>query len=196
MADDLNNIETPSTPTPVEPVVPNPEQVAPTLEPVIPPAETAPIPEPVIPPAESVPVPVVEEPVPVPAPVPEPIVPVPVTPVETKPAEVPVTVSEAKPLPVVTPAIETIEDYSLMRPSKGFMAWLRAKAQAALRALRQKKLNRIMTLFDKKPQVTNDMVEKLLRVSHGTATKYLNILVKDGKLKREGQGSAVHYEKI
>jgi predicted HTH transcriptional regulator len=115
---------------------------------------------------------------------------------ETTPAEIPATTSETKPLPVVTPAIETIEDYSLMRPSKGFMAWLRAKAQAALRALRQKKLDRLMTLFEKKPQVTNDMVEKFLRVSHPTATKYLNILVKEGKLKRLGQGSAIHYEKI
>lgn len=189
MADDLNDIEAPSTPVPAEPVAPTPEPTTVTIEPIT-------SLEPVAPPAEPLPVPAVEEPIPSTIPAPEPIVPAPSTPVELAPAEIPAAVPEEKPLPVAIPAVETIEDYSLMRPSKGFMAWLRAKAQVALRALRQKKLNRIMKFFDKKPQVTNDMVEKLLHVSHTTATKYLNILVKEGKLKRVGQGSAIHYEKI
>jgi predicted HTH transcriptional regulator len=47
------------------------------------------------------------------------------------------------------------------------------------------------------PQVTNDEVEKLLHVSDATATRYLAVLVKEGKIRKIGTaGSGVAYQKI
>ena len=61
-----------------------------------------------------------------------------------------------------------------------------------------------MALFEKQengstssPQVTNDEVERLLRVSDATATRYLDLLEKEGKLRQEGKtGKHVVYVKI
>jgi len=53
-----------------------------------------------------------------------------------------------------------------------------------------------MTLFEKKEKITNDDVEKLLHCSDATARRYLNELVKQGKLKRVGEtGAGVVYVK-
>ena len=47
------------------------------------------------------------------------------------------------------------------------------------------------------PQVTNDEVEKLLHVSDSTATRYLQALEKENKIKQTGStGTGVFYEKI
>lgn len=69
---------------------------------------------------------------------------------------------------------------------------------------KRKKLDKILSLFIKKqngstssPQVTNDEVEKLLHVSDATATRYLDILEKEGKIKQIGKtGRNVRYSKI
>ena len=45
--------------------------------------------------------------------------------------------------------------------------------------------------------ITNDEVEKLLHVSDATATRYLQALEKENKIKQTGvTGKAVFYEKI
>jgi predicted HTH transcriptional regulator len=51
----------------------------------------------------------------------------------------------------------------------------------------------ILELAAKGP-VTNDDVQKLLRVSHATAARYLRALVASGALRREGaRGAGVRY---
>ncbi len=51
-----------------------------------------------------------------------------------------------------------------------------------------------MSLFLKQPQVTNDEVEKLLHISDATATRYLELLEKEGKVKQVGRtGKGVSY---
>ena len=53
-----------------------------------------------------------------------------------------------------------------------------------------------MTLFLKKSKITNDEVEKFLHVSDATATRYLSILEKEGKIKQLGKtGKGVTYTK-
>lgn len=62
---------------------------------------------------------------------------------------------------------------------------------------KQEKINKILTLFSEKSQITNDEVEKLLHVSDATATRYLDELEKEGKIKQVGKtGKHTHYEKI
>ena len=72
-----------------------------------------------------------------------------------------------------------------------------AKAQQAIQIGKRKKLDRVMSLFAKRTNITNDEVEKLLHVSDATATRYLSILEKENKIKQTGKtGKAVSYSKI
>lgn len=99
-------------------------------------------------------------------------------------------------IPTPEAKAEDVTDFSNYKPPVGFMAWLLAKARAAKQARREKKLNKIMLSFEKKNKITNDDIEKLLHLSHKTATNYLNDLIKRGRIRRLGQGSTTYYEKI
>ena len=61
------------------------------------------------------------------------------------------------------------------------------KAKAAVFGRKQKKLDRIMTLFAKQEKITNDEVEKLLHVSDATAARYLDALETQGKIRQTGR---------
>ncbi|MDO8550080.1 MAG: hypothetical protein Q7S39_08035 [Ignavibacteria bacterium] len=89
--------------------------------------------------------------------------------------------------------------------SSNHMRELQVKEQLAIKNKKRKKLDLVMTLFIKQskngstssPQVTNDEVEKFLHVSDATATRYLSILEKEGKIKQNGKtGKGVSYSKI
>lgn len=70
-------------------------------------------------------------------------------------------------------------------------------ARAKIQTKKNEKLEKIMTLFEKKEKITNNDVEKLLHCSDATARRYLNELIKQGKLKRIGKtGKAVTYTKL
>ena len=72
-----------------------------------------------------------------------------------------------------------------------------AKAQLAIQNKKRKKLDSILTLFAKRTNITNDEVEKFLHVSDATATRYLSILEKEGKIKQSGKtGKGVSYSKL
>lgn len=58
------------------------------------------------------------------------------------------------------------------------------------------KLEKIMALAVKKRSITNDDVQKLLRVSDATATRYLAELVRQGRLKRFGATKSIRFEPI
>jgi hypothetical protein len=69
-------------------------------------------------------------------------------------------------------------------------------ARAKIQTKKSAKLDKIMTLFEKEKEITNDNVEKLLHCSDATARRYLNELVKQGKIKRVGTtGAGVVYVK-
>ena len=71
------------------------------------------------------------------------------------------------------------------------------KARATIQFRKTAKLEKIMTALQKKNHITNDEVEKLLHVSDATATRYLEALVKQGKIKKIGTtGKAVTYTKL
>ena len=65
-----------------------------------------------------------------------------------------------------------------------------------VRARKAERLEKIVALAKEKGSITNDDVEKLLKVSDATATNYLRELVKAGRLKRSGARFHEHYEPI
>ncbi len=74
---------------------------------------------------------------------------------------------------------------------------LLVKARATIKLRKIIKLNKIMRLFNTKPHLTNEDVQKLLRVTNRTATRYFDELEKDGRVKQVGEvGRGVFYEKI
>jgi predicted HTH transcriptional regulator len=64
----------------------------------------------------------------------------------------------------------------------------------SLKGRKAKRLEKILQLVREKGEITNDDVERLLRVSDKTATRYLNELVREGKLKRLGSPSHAKYQ--
>ena len=74
---------------------------------------------------------------------------------------------------------------------------LLVKARAKIQERRRKKLDRIMDKLTEKGKITNDEVERLLRVSDATATRYLDLLEKEGKIRQEGKtGKYVVYVRV
>lgn len=74
---------------------------------------------------------------------------------------------------------------------------LLVKARAKIQERKQKKLDRIMALFEAKSQVANKDIQKLLRISSATAVRYLDILESEDRIKQVGNtGKSVFYTKI
>ena len=71
------------------------------------------------------------------------------------------------------------------------------KARSAIQSRKRVKLDHLMTLFAKRTNITNDEVEKFLHISDSTATRYLEILEKENKIKQVGKtGKSVSYTKM
>ena len=164
--------------------------------------------DPEAPPSEPVSAPVIE-----PTPPPEAAAPVPEpeqTPTQTEtpaPAEVSESVPESTPEPSPSaqgsggtqqaqPEPEQPQPQSTanttIRPHGDLVA-----ANAKIQATKQKRLDKIMARLSEKGKITNDEVEKLLRVSDATATRYLDALEKENRIKQTGTtGTGVFYEKL
>ena len=82
-------------------------------------------------------------------------------------------------------------------PNQSRSRELLAKGRAKVQEKKQKKLDKIMELLNTKDKVSNADVEKLLRVSDATATRYLSALQKQGKIRKVGKtGRSVFYAKV
>ena len=122
---------------------------------------------------------------------------------ESKPVEPPKepqteAVSATPVKPVSAPAPQTVvasQSQSLAQQDQvGFIRALLAKANAKLHSNRQKKLDNLILMAQKKRMITNDDVQKLLRVSDATATRYLVKLVEQGHLARAGNPRDAKYQ--
>lgn len=109
---------------------------------------------------------------------------------ETAAETAPETTGEASAEPIeTTPETETAQmggneplKEKVPEPVKEELGLLRQMAQATILLRIQKKLLKVMELFAKQTEITNDEVEKLLHVSDATATRYLAELEKRGKI--------------
>lgn len=69
-------------------------------------------------------------------------------------------------------------------------------ARAKIQTKKQQNFEKILKLFDTKEKITNDDVEKELKCSDRSAARYLEALVKQGRIKRIGEtGAGVVYVK-
>ena len=100
--------------------------------------------------------------------------------------------------PVPTPQPQAPTPPAPPTPSnKPISRELLAKGRAKVQEKKQKKLDKIMELLNTKDKVSNADVEKLLRVSDATATRYLSALQKEGRIRKIGKtGRSVFYAKM
>ncbi|MCX6739515.1 MAG: hypothetical protein NT098_05745 [Candidatus Parcubacteria bacterium] len=100
---------------------------------------------------------------------------------------VPVVTADVVAPPVITSA-------PIVENKWSFLVGLFAKAREKLQFRKRKKLDRILAEVTKKGKITNNEVEKLLRISDKTADRYLSQLIKEGKIKTNGlKGRALFY---
>lgn len=120
-----------------------------------------------------------------------------VEPEKIETSTIPEVKNEPEPEPKPKPKPQTTEAKPPVVTSINFALALLVKARNAIQTRKRKKLEKIMTLFAKQKNITNDEVEKFLHVSDATATRYLGILKKEGKIKQNGKtGKGVSYSKI
>jgi hypothetical protein len=105
------------------------------------------------------------------------------TPVQSAP------VSAPTPLTPITPQTQP----SAQQNQTSFIRALLAKANAKLGSNRQKKLDKLMQLAQKKGFITNAEAQDLLHCSDATATRYLSKLVQQGRLNRTDGSHWVKY---
>jgi hypothetical protein len=83
---------------------------------------------------------------------------------------------------------------SAQQDQTGFIRALLAKAQAKIQSNKQKKLDKIIVLAEKKKLIANEDVQNILYVSDATATRYLVKLVQQGRLSRVGNPRDAKYQ--
>jgi predicted HTH transcriptional regulator len=82
-------------------------------------------------------------------------------------------------------------------PKPNLARQLIAKAREAIQNRKRKKIDHVMDLFAKRTNITNSQVADFLHVSDATATRYLQILENENRIKQVGKtGKGVKYEKI
>ncbi len=143
----------------------------------------------------------ISEPTPTPEAVPEPIPTPEPSPASTEPASAPGSTSIPQPqvsTPVSTPSTGSQQASSPQAPiiQTSLARELLIKAREMIQFRKRKKLEKIMSLFLKQSSITNDDVQKLLYVSDATATRYLDQLEREGKIKRENAGKYLSYSRM
>jgi ribosomal protein S25 len=98
--------------------------------------------------------------------------------------------------PIFSPTPTPISAEPISQP-KSLARQLIAKAREAIQNRKRKKIDRILDLFAKRTNITNNQVADFLHVSDATATRYLQVLENENKIKQVGKtGKGVKYEKI
>ena len=115
--------------------------------------------------------------------------------VETQPEPEPVPEQPTQSMPPHVRSTDlSISSPSAPQQSSSHMKELWLKFREKVVVNKNKKLEKIIALALKKGRITNDDVQELLRVSDATATRYLQELVRQGRLKRSGTTSGITYE--
>ncbi|OGD66756.1 hypothetical protein A2442_01375 [Candidatus Campbellbacteria bacterium RIFOXYC2_FULL_35_25] len=99
---------------------------------------------------------------------------------------------QSEPQPQQTQTVEKI----IYQTPPNLIQNLLTKARAKIQERKNKKLNKIMSLFESNSNISNSDVQKLLRTTKRSATRYLNILEKEQKIIQVGNaGRGVKYIK-
>ena len=103
---------------------------------------------------------------------------------------------EAPPSPETPPPQTQTAQQPVPQTTTAVISSYLSAALAKVQFRKRAKLDKILVLAAKKRSIKNDDVEKLLRVSDSTAQRYLNQLVKEGKLRRVGALKQPTYEPV
>ncbi|MCK5026839.1 MAG: HTH domain-containing protein [Candidatus Pacebacteria bacterium] len=100
--------------------------------------------------------------------------------------------------PTLTPEQQPqIQERIIYKTDPNIVQRLLVKARAKIQERKRKKLDKVMVLFEAKPQITNKDIQKLLRISSATAVRYLDILEAENRIKQVGNtGKSVFYTKV
>lgn len=121
----------------------------------------------------------------------------PTNPQETDPDEIPQSNNETTAeQPITAPTSAPSEPVASEAQNQSFIKNLLAKAGEKIQFNKRKKLDKILELARQKGNIANADVEKLLRVSHPTASRYLRQLVEENKLKVTGKSVDSKYSPI
>ncbi|MBU1557852.1 hypothetical protein KKC45_02725 [Patescibacteria group bacterium] len=93
------------------------------------------------------------------------------------------------------PQIQTVEKIIYQTPPNLIQNLLN-KARAKIQERKRNKLDKIMSLFESNPDISNSDIQNLLRTTKRSATRYLDILEKEQKIIQVGNaGRSVKYIK-
>jgi hypothetical protein len=131
----------------------------------------------------------------------------PVLELESEPEQDPAVAKERKTSKLITPEKEQkiepekpqpeVKTEIIYQTPPNLIQKLLVKARATIKLRKIIKLNKITRLFDSKPHLTNEDVQKLLRDTNRTARRYFDELEKENRVKQVGEvGRGVFYEKI
>jgi hypothetical protein len=130
---------------------------------------------------------------------------IPSTPPETPMAQTPPTEplekssepNVSKPEPIFSVPASTPTPAEPVSPKPNLARQLIAKAREAIQSRKRKKIDHVMDLFAKRTNITNNQVADFIHVSDATATRYLEILENENRIRQVGKtGKGVKYEKI
>lgn len=139
---------------------------------------------------ENVPTPVADTSASAEAPADKPAEPIASSTPEVQPAPTPEPVSTPPSSPTNPPTPFSKGSGEAVSPIKNLLL----KAKEMIQFRKRKKLEKILELAREKGKITNNNIQKFLRVSDATATRYLSQLVKEGKLTRQGKPKNAFYQ--
>jgi len=96
------------------------------------------------------------------------------------------------------PASSRLTQPDILKPKIdfAFVKRLLEKARSKIQKRRERKLQRIIEFLKINGRITNDQVQKLVRVSDATATRYMDILERRGRVKQINKGKYTYYQFI
>lgn len=106
------------------------------------------------------------------------------------------------PVPPESPSIATPDQsptpisLAASSPPESQSQDFRARIREAKKKKRESRLEKILAYARAKEKITNDEIQKLLRVSDATATRYAEELIRRGFLRKAGRMKSTRYEPI
>jgi hypothetical protein len=123
--------------------------------------------------------------------------PEPVSEISVDPNNPNITIEKSGDKVTITEVMEKPKSTEPEKPTKNFVRELIAKSRAKKQEKKRAKIDKLFQEITARGKITNDGVEKFLHVSDPTATRYLDILEKEGKIRQVGKtGKHTYYEKI
>lgn len=105
------------------------------------------------------------------------------------------TLKSQTPVPLKSATEKNIPQKILKEKILNFLKNNLSIARQKRKKIQRENLQKILNSFSRQDKITNNKVEKLLRIPDRTASWYLNLLFKQGKIMRFGKNPNIYYQK-